>query len=211
MKNRQIYDILVKYEIGGRQMKLYLVRHGETEWNKERKLQGQVNIELNEFGRHLARETAKGLKDILFDICYTSPLVRAKETAELILEGRNVPIIENDKIVEMAFGEYEGGCCSKAGWNLPEDFRKFYNDTANYMAPSGGEDFYEVRRRTGEFLEEIRMNPELRDCNILVTTHGASLAGIINNLKGESISNYWGVGVHKNCAVTEVELVDGYT
>lgn len=192
-------------------MKIYFVRHGETDWNKERKLQGQVNIELNEFGRHLARETAKGLKDISFDICYTSPLKRAKETAELILEGRNVPIIEDDKIIEMAFGEYEGGCCSKAGWNLPEDFRKFYNDTANYKAPAGGEDFYDVKKRTGDFLEELRLNPELKDSNILVTTHGASLAGLLNNLKGENISDYWGIGVHKNCAVTEAELVDGYT
>ena len=49
-------------------MKIYFVRHGETDWNKDRKIQGQVNISLNEFGRHLARETAKGLKEIPFDV-----------------------------------------------------------------------------------------------------------------------------------------------
>ena len=76
-------------------MKIYFVRHGETDWNKDRKIQGQVNIALNEFGRHLARETAKGLKDIPFDVCFTSPLDRAKETAKIILEGREVPIIED--------------------------------------------------------------------------------------------------------------------
>ena len=62
-------------------MKIYFVRHGETDWNKDRKIQGQVNISLNEFGRHLARETAKGLKEIPFAVCFTSPLDRARETA----------------------------------------------------------------------------------------------------------------------------------
>ena len=192
-------------------MKLYFVRHGETDWNKEKKIQGNVNIELNEFGRHLARETAKGLKDISFDICYTSPLWRARETAEIILEGRDVPIVEHDKISEMAFGIYEGGCCSKAGWNLPEDFRKFFHDPAGYKAPQDGEDFYMMKKRTGEFLKELYENEELRDSNVLIATHGAALAGILNNIKGEDIAQYWGVGVHKNCAVTEVEACDGYT
>ena len=190
-------------------MKLYFVRHGETNWNKERRIQGQVNIELNEFGRHLARETAKGLQDIPFDVCFTSPLWRARETAELILAGREVPIIEKEKITEMAFGEYEGGCCSKAGWNLPEEFRRFFNDPANYLTPPGGENFYDMKKRTGKFLEELCQKEELKNSNVLITTHGAALAGLLNNIKKEDISKYWGVGVHKNCAVTEVEVKDG--
>ncbi len=192
-------------------MKVFFVRHGETDWNVERRIQGKVNIELNEFGRHLARETAKGLKDIPFDICFTSPLWRAKETAEIILAGRNVPIIEDDRITEMAFGEYEGGCCSKAGWNLPEGFRKFFTDPAHYERPSGGEDFYDMKKRTGEFLDSLLENEEWKDFTILITTHGAALAGILNNVKNEDIADYWGIGVHKNCAVTELESGEGYT
>ena len=60
-------------------MKLYIVRHGETDWNKERRIQGQADIPLNGFGRHLAEETGKGLSDIAFDICISSPLSRAVE------------------------------------------------------------------------------------------------------------------------------------
>lgn len=60
-------------------MKLYMVRHGETDWNKARKIQGQVDIPLNEFGRHLAIETGKGLADIPFELCISSPLLRAVE------------------------------------------------------------------------------------------------------------------------------------
>lgn len=68
-------------------MKLYLIRHGETDWNKEFKIQGSSDIELNEYGRELAFITREGLRHIPFDIAYTSPLKRAKETAEIILEA----------------------------------------------------------------------------------------------------------------------------
>ena len=76
-------------------MELYLVRHGETEWNKERRLQGQADVALDDFGRQLAVETGEALQDIPFDVCFTSPLKRAKETAELFLAGKDVPIIED--------------------------------------------------------------------------------------------------------------------
>lgn len=190
-------------------MKLYIVRHGETDWNKKRRIQGHVDIPLNDFGRSLARKTAKGLSGIPFEVCYTSPLGRAKETARLILEGRKTPILEDQRIIEMSFGDYEGKCCSKSNWELPEKFRRFFDDPVHYEAPCGGEDFIDVRERTGEFLKDICGRGQYQSSNILITTHGAALAGLLNNIRGEELSRYWGVGVHKNCAVTEVEVTDG--
>lgn len=190
-------------------MKLYIVRHGETAWNKERRIQGQVDIPLNEFGRKLAQKTAKGLAKIPFDLCYSSPLSRAKETAALILQGRKTPVIEDRRIMEMAFGEYEGRCCSKSGWDLPEEFRRFFDGPDRYQAPNGGEDFAQVKKRTGEFLREICARTEYQNSNILITTHGAALAGLLNNIRKRPLAEYWGEGVHKNCAVTEVEVTDG--
>ena len=190
-------------------MKLYMVRHGETDWNKARRIQGQVDIPLNEFGRRLAKKTALGLADVPFDLCYTSPMSRAKETAKLILQGRETPVIEDERIIEMAFGEFEGKCCAKSGWNLPEEFRRFFDGPERYQAPSGGEDFAAVKKRTKEFLEELYGKEEYRDSSILITTHGAALAGLLNNIKGRSLAEYWDGGLHKNCAVTEVEVVGG--
>ena len=190
-------------------MKLYIVRHGETDWNKARKIQGQVDIPLNDFGRSLAEKTARELAGIPFDLCYSSPLSRARETAELILAGREVPVIEDERLVEMAFGDYEGRCCSKSGWDLPEGFRRFFDGPDRYLAPEGGEDFAQVKQRTGEFLQELYGNKEYQESRILITTHGAALAGLLNNMKGRSLAEYWGTGVHKNCAVTEVEVTDG--
>ncbi|MCI8561025.1 MAG: histidine phosphatase family protein [Dorea sp.] len=190
-------------------MKLYMVRHGETDWNKTRKLQGQVDIALNEFGRHLAAETGAGLSDISFGLCISSPLSRAVETAELILNGKDVPIVTDERIIEMAFGDWEGGCCSKEGWNLPEEFRYFFEAPERYRAPRGGEDFYMMRERLEGFLEELYQRDDLREKNVLITTHGAALCGMLNVMKNKPVSEYWGKGVHKNCAVTEVEVKDG--
>ena len=159
-------------------MKLYLVRHGETDWNKVKKIQGQVDIPLNQFGKHLAEETAEGLHDIPFDLCISSPLSRAYETARIILEGRDVPIITDARIGEMAFGEYEGKCCARDHWELPEDFQKFFDDPVGFRPGKGGESFADVRKRTG----------------------------ILNNIRKEPLEKYWGIGVHSNCAVTEVEV-----
>ena len=187
-------------------MKLYLVRHGETDWNKVKKIQGQVDIPLNQFGKHLAEETAEGLHDIQFDLCISSPLSRAYETARIILEGRDVPIITDARIGEMAFGEYEGKCCARDHWELPEDFQKFFDDPVGFRPGKGGESFADVRKRTGEFLESLYKKAEGVYGNILITTHGAALAGILNNIRKEPLEKYWGIGVHSNCAVTEVEV-----
>ena len=190
-------------------MKIYFVRHGETDWNKERKIQGQVDIPLNEFGRHLARETAKGLRDVPFDVCFTSPLGRARETAQIILQGRDVPILEDKRILEMNFGVLEGKCCSKEGWDVPDSFQMFFDDPVHYQAPEEGEDFQAVRKRTGDFLNWLFAQEQYRDSTVLVTTHGAAMAGLLNNLKKKPLAEYWGVGVHKNCGVTEVDVTDG--
>lgn len=190
-------------------MKIYFVRHGETDWNKERKIQGQVDIPLNEFGRHLARETAKGLRDVPFDVCFTSPLGRTRETAQIILQGRDVPILEDKRILEMNFGVLEGKCCSKEGWDVPDSFQMFFDDPVHYQAPEGGEDFQAVRKRTGDFLNWLFAQEQYRDSTVLVTTHGAAMAGLLNNLKKKPLAEYWGVGVHKNCGVTEVDVTDG--
>ena len=89
-------------------MKIYLIRHGETDWNLEQRLQGATDIPLNENGLELARETAQGLKEVPFDLIYTSPLKRAKQTAEILRGERDIPLIEEPRIREICFGIYEG-------------------------------------------------------------------------------------------------------
>ena len=122
-----VYSWMEKGILGGkiRRMKLYLVRHGETDWNKVKRIQGQVDIPLNQFGKRLAEETAEGLRDIPFDLCISSPLSRAHETARIILYGKDIPIIKDARIEEMAFGEYEGNAVQEITGNSRRIFTNF--------------------------------------------------------------------------------------
>ena len=75
---------------------LYIMRHGKTDWNEKHKIQGRTDIPLNDEGRKMAAAAAEEYKDIHFDICFCSPLIRAKETAQIFLSARNIPIIYDD-------------------------------------------------------------------------------------------------------------------
>lgn len=92
-------------------MRLYLIRHGVTDWNNEKRLQGKSDIPLNAFGELLAKETGEALRDIPFDLAYTSPLIRARRTAELVIGKRSVPILDDPRIEEIGLGIYEGLIC----------------------------------------------------------------------------------------------------
>ncbi len=87
---------------------LYIIRHGKTDWNALHKLQGRTDIPLNDEGRKMAEEAGKLYRDVHFDVCFCSPLIRARETAEILLRGRNVPILTDNRLAEMGFGSYEG-------------------------------------------------------------------------------------------------------
>lgn len=192
-------------------MKLYLIRHGETDWNKLRRLQGQVDIPLNAFGIHLAEATAPALRDVPFDLAYTSPLTRARQTAEIVLGGREIPIIDEPRLMEVSFGEYEGLCCGKENWNIPDpDFNEFFENPEKYPGVKGGESFEELTGRLDDFLKELYGKAELQDKTILISTHGAALCGLLWLMRGNlPLSKYWGNGVHKNCAVSVAEVKNG--
>ena len=191
-------------------MKLYMIRHGETDWNKERRLQGQTDTLLNEFGRRLALETAPALEDIPFDVVYTSPLARAKETAHLVLGDREIPVIEEDRIREMGFGAFEGMICKGEHFNIPDKhFHYFYDAPEKYLPSQGGESFQDVLSRLNSFLTELFSREELKDKTVLVSTHGAALCGMLQLMKKNPIEKFWGNGVHKNCAVTYADVENG--
>ncbi len=85
-----------------------LIRHGETDWNAQRRIQGRTDIPLNEKGIQQARECRDFLKNSEWDLIITSPLKRAKQTAEIINEALNIDVIEMDEFIEKSFGDVEG-------------------------------------------------------------------------------------------------------
>ena len=133
---------------------LYIMRHGKTDWNKKGRLQGRTDIPLNDEGRAMAEKSRDQIKDIHLDICYSSPLVRAKETAEIVLRGREIPIITDDRLMEMFFGDYEGLAYS---FDRPSSsIDVIFNDPGSYKSSIGGaETFDELFARTGDFLQSV--------------------------------------------------------
>ena len=177
---------------------LYIMRHGKTDWNELRKLQGRTDIELNEEGREMARKASKEYKDVHFDVCFCSPLKRAKETAELLLEGRDVPIVIDDRLIEMSFGVCEGIASS---FDIPDcPINTLFLDTENYTeAVEGGETLEEVAERTGAFLSE-KVEPLLKEGkDVLILGHGAANSVIMCQVRGRKITELFKQGVIHNC------------
>lgn len=189
-------------------MKLYIMRHGETDWNVEVRLQGCTDISLNENGIKLAEITGEALKDVKFDVAYSSPLGRAMETARLALNNSAIPIIPDERIQEISFGEWEGRRCGRQYNEIPvECMQYFFHDTAKYVAPPGGESFEEILARTGDFYEELIHKEEYENSNILISTHGAAVRALLQSVYRDG--DFWHGGVPKNCSVTIVELEHG--
>lgn len=188
-------------------MRLYIIRHGETEWNHTFRLQGQTDIPLNENGRVLAQVTARALQPIPFDLCISSPLQRAKETALLVLGGKDIPVITDARIQEIGFGTYEGRRVRDAKGEITDPkFFAFFRDPGNFIPPEGGESISDLLARTGAFLEELSTRKEWYDKTILISTHGAASRAMLLNIRHGEQKDFWDTGVPKNCAVTIADL-----
>ena len=190
-------------------MQIYVLRHGETSWNKQRRLQGRHGPDLNEAGVLLAQITAKALKDVPFARCYTSPLLRASHTAQILMEGRDAPIIEEPRLSEICFGVWEGKCCDPKKPEIPmEGYFAFHRDAFGFQPPEGGESIREVIARTGDLYRELLEDPALQDQTVLLSTHGCASRAFLNPFF-EDPDDFWQGGVPLNCAVSIVQVTDG--
>lgn len=181
---------------------LYIMRHGKTDWNVKHKLQGRTDIALNEEGRQMALKAKEECRDIHFDICYCSPLIRAKETAEIVLKDRNVPIITDNRLMEMSFGSYEG---IENSFQIPDcPINILFQEPEKYRTSVGGaETFEELYARTGDFLREI-IEPQLHQGkDILIVGHGAMNCSIVCQVKNLPIEQFWSAGID-NCKLIRV-------
>ncbi len=182
---------------------LYIIRHGKTDWNARYKIQGRTDIPLNEEGRMMAASAREDVAKINFDLCYSSPLSRAYETAKILLEGTDTPIITDDRLLEMAFGEYEGN--ENVAKHPEINLNLLFNDPENYVADRGAESFEELFGRTGAFMKELVLPKVYEGQNILIVGHGAMNCSIISGLYGYSRADFW-KGMTGNCQLVELKL-----
>ena len=178
---------------------IYIIRHGQTEKNRANVLQGRSDIPLNDSGRQQAEEVRNRLikAGIHFDLVYTSPLIRAVQTAAIIAEG--IPQLKDDRLIEMDYGPYEGMDLADPAPEVLEFFRDFVHNPA----PNGMEPLQAIVFRLGSFLEEIR--EEAAEKNILISTHAIAMKGALEYLTPDSGGSYWSKFIG-NCAVYTSEI-----
>ena len=184
---------------------LYIIRHGETAKNKQKLLQGRSDMPLNERGSLQAEKAGAFFRErgISFDAVYSSPLIRAVQTALQIsnnIASASESIKIDNRLIEMDYGPYEGMDLEDPA---PE-VMAFFRDFAGTPAPEGMEQLSDVVRRVGGFLEEIRN----LEGNILISTHAIAMKGILEYLTPGSCGSYWSKYIG-NCTVYAAELQDG--
>ncbi len=190
-------------------MKISIMRHGETQWNKERKLQGQSDICLNEYGRELAYATKEGMKGEVIDGIFTSPLIRTRETAAIMAEDRNLPVIPDKRLIEIAFGVGEGANIDEIRKDETCNLYHFLHKPQIYVPLEGGESFDQVKERCISFINEVLLPLEGTKEHVLLVAHGAFIRVMIAYVQGYPYEEFWDRNKHKNCAVTSFSLEDG--
>ncbi len=180
-------------------MKLYIIRHGQTDWNVQGRIQGRQDIPLNAAGRSQAQMLAKGMEKRPVTAIYSSPQLRAMETAKALAGNQGVEVIPLPELVEIGYGDWEGRTAS----DILTKERKLYEEWWQHpatVAPPGGETLNQVDARCKKAWEWIK--GEIKG-DTAVVAHGGTLAHfIVHLLEGRPDAAEIVVG---NASITTIE------
>ncbi len=165
-----------------------MVRHGETDWNKEGRYQGELDIPLNDKGKRQAEMLAKALSSYEIDVIYSSPLRRALETAKIIDLEHRAPIFVKDELKEISHGKWEGLLLSEVKERYAELYDAWKREPEKVIMPDG-ESLEMVYRRVAPFLEELKKR--YRSETILIAGHDGVNKVIFCVLLELPLSYFW--------------------
>jgi broad specificity phosphatase PhoE len=185
-------------------MKIYITRHGETEWNTKGKMQGWSNSNLTEKGIENAKRLGESLKHIDFDSIYCSPLGRAVETAKHIKGDKDTQINIEESLKEMGFGCWEGVAHTEIEELHPVERYNFWNKPHLYK-PIDGESFEQLFARVKEVLEKIIGSG---DENVLIVSHAVTLKAIYAIVKKTPLEELWNPPFMKDTCLSIIEVKD---
>lgn len=151
---------------------LFLIRHGETEWNRILKYQGQTDIDLNETGFNQARLLSERLKDREIDRIYTSDLKRAANTAGIVAKPHRLELKKEERLREICFGEWEGMNYEEINKDYPELYKRWRTNPTSVRPPSG-ETFVEFQKRVTAIME--RITDLHKGEKVAVVAHGGTI------------------------------------
>lgn len=184
---------------------LYLIRHGETTYNAEGRIQGHLDSPLSELGIRQAEAVARRLASEHFDAAYSSDLGRASVTAEIIARSHGLQITKTPLLREANLGVIQGLTRADVEARFPEELHPWRRDPAN-KRPPGGETLDNVAQRCGEFLDTTLPLHGEKD-RLLVVGHGGSVRGIVISALGLPTAAYR-VFHFSNASLTILETGD---
>ena len=169
-----------------KETELILIRHGETVWNSQQRMQGHSNSDLSEEGRAQIESLGQWMKNVSFDHIYSSDSLRARQTAEAITKYSGHTLKIDQRLREKNLGVFEGLTTEEAKERHPEIFRLFKTAGSNYVIDEG-ESTQQLLDRALEFIEEIRLlQPDQR---VVLVTHGGVVRVLIKHTLGLSVGS----------------------
>ncbi|PEC19654.1 phosphoserine phosphatase 1 [Bacillus cereus] len=184
---------------------IYVTRHGETEWNVAKRMQGRKNSALTESGMLQAKQLGDRMKDLSIHAIYSSPSERTLHTAELIKGERNIPIIADEHFYEINMGIWEGQTIADIEKQYPEEIHLFWNEPHLFQSTSG-ENFGSVYKRV---IKGIQLLLEKhKGENILIVSHAAAAKLLVGHFAGIEIANVWDDPFMHSASLSVIEFDD---
>jgi probable phosphoglycerate mutase len=184
--------------------RIFLIRHGETNWNKEGRFQGQIDIPLNKNGKDQARKTYEYLKNIPFNKAFSSSMHRPYETAQIILQNnKDLEIEKIDSLLEISHGLWEGKLESEIREQWPSLLKNWHDKPEEVIMPEG-ESIKDVSERAIKAFDKICLSQKENDLSLLVA-HDAVNKTLICNILGIHYSNIWKIK-QGNGGITVIDL-----
>lgn len=175
---------------------IHLIRHGQTEWNLERRVQGQTESYLTPEGQEQARQVARQLQDLSFDVVYSSSSIRAVETARHILEYHSLPLNTLDALREIHLGSWEGRLQDEIKEDYPDQHAMYWEDPSQFQLP-GAETFQQLQHRAVSTVETIAA--EQPGKTILIVSHGLFIKSLLAHYEGRHLRDIWQPPRMENC------------
>lgn len=187
--------------------KILIIRHGETAWNRGKIFRGTYNIPLNENGRKQARLAAQALENIRIDAAYTSPLSRAKETAEIVSVPHGISPEVHDGFIDMDYGEWTGKADSEVARLWP-DAHADWTAKPHTVRPPGGTTLQEVFNNSFAAMEELAEEHDHQ--TIAIFTHRVVNKVLIIGALSLGLERFPFI-IQGNCCINEIERIQsGY-
>jgi phosphoserine phosphatase len=196
-------------------VEIHLIRHGETDWNKERRVQGQSESRLSELGIQQAKELGQRIRHTRFDKIYCSSSLRTRQTAEHAFAGceNNSTISYLDNLREIYLGPWEGHLYDDLAKTEAESHQHFWQQPHLFNV-SGAENFFELQQRaidTVALIEAEHFSATDSNRRIAIVSHGALIKSYLCHVEGRTMDQLWAPPRMHNCAhsIVDISTVEG--